>query len=309
MSWQATLLVVFSRLFVKPLLSSARDVVALRARFERDAARIFRPPPFSAHVRRQIGGVETLWVENRQIAHNPGKVILYMHGGGFVAGSPYSYHAITAQIARRTGLAVCAPHYRLAPEHPFPAGLEDCLATCQGLFDRGYAAKDIIVGGDSAGGSLTFLVLSELCRKGMPPAGAFAVSPASDFTFSGAAYQENQRRDPILPSARKDDIRTWYLGAHPDHDLAAHSPVFADFPSPPPVFLQYAETEILRDDAQGLAARLRAHGAEVTEDVWQDMPHVFSLFHNYVPESREALSRLAAWIRQQPGFSADQGES
>lgn len=300
MSLRLRLLAGASRLVLKPMVAHAADPRPLRALFEWVAPRVFRPPPFTL-IRDTVlaPGLRALVVSNRPGSRppRPGKVVLYFHGGAFMAGSPRTHAGMLARIARMTRAEVVAPIYRLAPEHPFPAAADDARAAFDGLVNRGHAASDIVLGGDSAGGNLALGLTARLCAEGRPPAGLFAFSPVTDLTFSGASIAENAGRDPMLPASRRDDLLRLYLaGADPSDPRA--SPLFAKFPDPPPVFLQVSETEILRDDSTRLADRLRAAGGAVTLDLWPDAPHVWVIFERYLPEAREGLRRVAGFVNR-----------
>jgi acetyl esterase/lipase len=224
------------------------------------------------------------------------RVILYLHGGGYVAGSPATHRAMLARLSLLAGVPVLAPDYRLAPENPFPAALEDAAKAWQHLYDAGYDPEHIVVGGDSAGGGLAFALVSRLCRAGTPPAGAFAFSSWTDLAGRSPSVQENARIDPLLPAARLTEVAQMYLQGHPATDPEA-SPVLADFPSPPPVLLQHSQTEILRDDTLRLADRLRGFGGTVTVQGWPTPPHVWQIFDGWVPEARAALAQAATFVR------------
>lgn len=298
MSVRLRVLGLILRAFVKPVLTHAKDPVANRELLEKGARRFFRAPPYT--LRRDVRlteSVRAVWICARP-ATCPvprEKLVFYIHGGGFIAGAPETHAAMLARIAWLTGVEVCAPHYRLAPEHPFPAGLEDTRAAWDALIERGYEPEHIVLAGDSAGGNIALALLAELTARGQPPAGVVALAPHTDFTFQSLSITENAQRDTMLPTNRRKDVARWYLG---DGDVAdpAASPIFATFRDPPPVLLQYSETEILRDDARRLAKVLRAAGGEVEEQVWPDAPHVFQIFDGWVPEARDALEGVADFI-------------
>ncbi len=298
MSLRLKLLILGTRLWAKPAIAIVPNPLWHRALFALFARIVFRPPPFTLMRRGWLGAdLPALTISNRPGSHPPrrGKVVLYFTGGGFIAGSPQSHGAMLARIARLARCEVVSPFYRLAPEHPFPAAPDDAMTAWEGLMARGYAPGDIVLGGDSAGGNLALGLLAALLAKGQRPAGLFAFSPLTDISFSGASIHENARRDALLPAGRRHELAELYLRGTPADDPRA-SPLLADFPSPPPVFLQYAETEILRDDSRRMAAKLRASGGEVTEDVWPHAPHIWMIFDGLVPESRAALRRAAQFI-------------
>nr|WP_255552467.1 alpha/beta hydrolase [Maritimibacter dapengensis] len=255
-------------------------------------------PPYALQREARLqGGVSGIWVSARP-ATRPvpsDRLIFYVHGGGFIAGAPETHAALLARLAWLTGVEVFAPRYRLAPEHPFPAGIEDIRAAWEALLQRGYSPDRIVLAGDSAGGNIALALLAELCSRGQRPAGLFALSPHTDFTFQSPSIRENEHRDTMLPANRRKDVARWYLSSGDVSDCAA-SPIFATFLNPPPVLLQYSQTEILRDDASRLAAILRDAGGNVEEQVWPDAPHVFQIFDGWVPEARDALEGVADFV-------------
>ena len=303
MSWQRTLANAWMRVGVKPVLAHMHQVRLARALLDRVAPKLFRAPPLSLYRReRMTPNLTALRISNRPGSHPPslGKVLLYFHGGGFIAGSPLTHRHMLARLSRLTRVEVVAPKYRLAPEHAFPAAFEDACAAFQALMAQGYAPEDVILGGDSAGGSLALALLARLSGQGRAPRALFALSPLTDMSFSGASFQVNAIADPVLPASRSGLLSDWVLaGADPCDPRI--SPLFAEFAAPPPVLLQFGDTEILRDDSRRMAEHLRAAGGEVTCDEWANCPHVWPLMDGLVPEARAALNRVASFVNAQFG--------
>lgn len=293
MSLRLRLLNAYLKRVEKPWLARVKDPVKVRAGFER-SARLFRDPAFALYLPDRLGDVPVLWAQVRPRASG---VILYLHGGAYVMGSPTTHRAMVARLSEMTGLRAVLPDYRLAPGHPFPAALEDALAVWDGLVARGYAPGRIVLGGDSSGGGLMLALLSVLLQRGERPALAFAFSPWSDLTLSGESFAANAARDPLLPTSQAELVLKYYLCGADAADPRA-SPLFARFPDAPPVFLQAAQTEILRDDTLRMAAALRAQGADVTVDLWGHLPHVWPIFQGWLPEADDALRRASAFIAQ-----------
>ena len=282
----------------KTHLARADDVDTLRHGFER-RARFFFHGPFGARYHwEMLDGVPAQWACARGGCHQAGPLILYFHGGGYVFGSTNTHRAMLARLSDFTGLPVCLVDYRLAPEHPFPAAIQDALAAYGAVLDR---SGGVIFGGDSAGGGLALALLGEVLRLGLPtPRGVFGFSPLTDLTFSGASVVENEARDVMLPASRIAEIAEIYLnGGAADEPRA--SPLRADFTGAPPVWLVVGDTEILRDDTVRMATHLRAQSVDVSTKIADDLPHVWPIFHNILPEARVTLQDLAAWIRQQVG--------
>ncbi len=273
-----------------------KDPVQMRRMFERASKYVFREAPY-AHFARTTYTAENeqgaLWVSSG--ACRASKVILYLHGGGYVAGSPWGYRKLVSHLSRAAGLRAFVPAYRLAPEHPLPAALEDVIAAHRHLLGMGYAPSDIVIGGDSAGGGLTFALLSHLCGQRLQPAAAFAWSPCLDLTYSGASVQENARRDHVFPGHRVHDLATVILGDGPADDPRV-SPLFATFPKCTPVLLQVADTELLRDDSVRMEAQLRAAGTQTRLEVWHDAPHVWHFLAGRMPDADQAIENTARFM-------------
>jgi acetyl esterase/lipase len=286
------------RLAVKPRLASLEEPEAARREFTLAARFLFRAPPYALWLPGRVAGpagdLSVMRISAGAVDRR--RVILYLHGGAYVAGSPATHQAMLARLSLLSGVPVLAPDYRLAPEHPFPAALEDVAAAWRHLYDAGYDPDHIVIGGDSAGGGLAFALLSRLCRAGTAPAGVFAFSPWVDLTGRSPSLVGNARADPMLPAARLAEVAGMYLRGHSADDPDA-SPVSAPYPAPPPVLLQHSQTEILRDDTLRLADRVRSFGGAVTVESWPTAPHVWHLADGWVPEARDALVRTAAFVR------------
>lgn len=294
MSLRLRLLTLVLRLSAKPYLRRIEHLERLRGDSEHFAGLFLRPPPFTLALPLRLGGVPVLSIRSGRARR--GAAVLFFHGGAHLAGSPWTHFAMLARLARLGGVEVLVPDYRLAPEHPYPAALDDAEAVWQALQARGYAATELVLGGDSSGGGLALSLLARLCAQGTPPAGLIAFSPWVDLTGAGASVRENARRDPMLAAERMAEAAQHYLQGVPA-DTPGASPLFAEFPACPPVLLQCSETEILRDDSFRMAERLRRFGAEVTLQCWPDAPHVWQMFDGFVPEAREALRAAAGAVQ------------
>lgn len=218
--------------------------------------------------------------------------LLYLHGGAYVFGSSDTHRAMLAKLSALTGLRACLPDYRLAPDHAFPAQIEDALACYRALRDE----HEVILGGDSAGGALALALLHEILKQGIaPPKGVFALSPLADMTFSGASVTENAARDVVLSPGRIGEMREMFLAGQDPGDPRA-SPLRGDYAGAPPVWMAVGDTEILRDDAVRMQGVLEAQGVTSVLHVERDHPHVWPLFHNVLPEAKATLRDLAGWI-------------
>ena len=293
MSWQLKVLRVFLRQVARRSLRRQPDSYAARRWFERGAWLNARGRPWLGLPADTLGGVPALWTKPGQ-----GPMILYFHGGGYVMGNPRTHAALGLYLTRKTGLPVCLPDYRLAPEHPFPAAFDDACKVWDTLRARGYGASQIVLAGDSAGGGLALALLAHLCARGERPAALVAFSPFTDLTLSGGSITENAQREILLPFERLERLRAKVLQGADAADPRI-SPLFADFPGAPPVLIQVAKTEILRDDSLRMAERLRRQGAKVTLQTGGNLPHVWQYFHGWLPEARASLAQAAAFIRAQ----------
>ena len=245
----------------------------------------------------KVGDVPCEWV--LAPGADPDVRLLYLHGGGWVSGSGGNYLPLAADISLAAKCAVLLPDYRLAPEHPFPAGLNDCVAAHDWLTKNGpagpAAAKTTFIAGDSAGGNLTLATLLALRDRKRPlPAGGIAISPGTDFTL--ASQSLTSVHDPIISARTMPEFRERYLAeTDPRNPLA--SPVFGDYRGIPPLLIQLGEHEMLRDDGLRVAKKARAAGIPVQLEVWPGMVHVFQI--RRLPESREAIKRISDFIQLQ----------
>jgi monoterpene epsilon-lactone hydrolase len=222
-------------------------------------------------------------------------VILYLHGGAYALGSIKSHREFVARLvcaAKVRGLVI---DYRLAPEHPFPAALDDAITAYHWLRTQGSSPSQIVIGGDSAGGGLTLATLLALRDAGKPlPAGAFCISPWTDLTLSGASMQSKARADWILDSDSLEMYAGFYAGEH-DRGSSLISPLFADLSGLPPLLIQIGTEEILLDDATQCAENARKAGVDVTLEILDGMYHAFQLV-SFLPETGNAVGHIAEFI-------------
>lgn len=254
------------------------------------------PPllPRGVRVEKQAGdGVQGDWLRVK----NAQEVILYLHGGGYVCGTPRTYHNFCSRIAVRIGADVFLPVYRLAPEHPFPAAVDDAVAAYEYLLAQGWQPRQISLMGDSAGGGLTLGTLLALRDAGRPmPKCAVVLSPYADLTLEAASRRLNDRSDAML-SLRMMEVgqRAYVQDENYRHPYA--SPVFGDFSGLPRLMITVCEEEILRDDAYRVAENARAAGIEVAMLSRPDTLHVWPIFVPLMPEAREDLPKIARFIQ------------
>lgn len=224
--------------------------------------------------------------------------ILYLHGGGYVIGSPATHRGLAERLSRAASARVLVIDYRLAPEHPFPAAVEDAAVAYRWLLTSGETAGKIAIAGDSAGGGLTVATLVALRDAGDAlPAAGVCLSPWVDMEGIGESMSTRSGLDPMVQKEGLLGMTTWYLnGANPRSPLAA--PLYAELQQLPPLLIQVGTSETLFDDATRLADRAKAAGVDVTLEPWDEMIHVWQLFAPMLPEGQKAIDRMGEFIRQ-----------
>jgi len=229
---------------------------------------------------------------------NDERVVLYLHGGGFRIGSLRAYRPFASQLAVALQMPLLVVDYRLAPEHPFPAGLEDCLAGYAWLLATGWRSDQVVLMGDSAGGGLVASTLVASKRRGLTqPAAGVCLSPLADMSFASTAYARNAATDPYFGLAAAHESARDYLGTtDPRRPLA--SPVFADLAGLAPILIQASTHEVLADDAIALATRVARCGGRVQLDMWPELTHVWHAMIPHVPESVAAVADIRSFIEQ-----------
>lgn len=266
-----------------------------RAAFE--AVTQFFPVP--ADVRREpvdAGGVPGEWIA--ATGADPERVIYYLHGGGYIIGSINSHRELISRLSRAAGARALAIDYRLAPENPFPAGVEDATASYRWLLSTGVDPARTVIAGDSAGGGLTVATLVALRDAGEPlPAAAVCLSPWVDMEGLGKSMTTNAEVDPNFQREEVLEGAKAYLGgAHPRTPLAA--PLHADLSGLPPLLIHVGSSEVLLDDATRLAERAKSAGVDVSLEVWDEMIHVFQLMAALLPEGQQAIDRIGEFIQE-----------
>jgi epsilon-lactone hydrolase len=267
------------------------SIEKLRANMDRMAL-----PPGDDVVAEAVtaGGVPAEWVFTPDATDN---VLLYLHGGGYVMGSPTSHRKLAGDLSRASGARVLLLDYRLAPEAPLPAGVDDAVAAYRWLLESGSAPEAIAIGGDSAGGGLTVAALIASREAGLPaPAAAVCISPWADMTCQGESYKTRAERDPMVGDGDLQRFADWYLnGADPMDPLA--SPARADLQGLPPMLIHVGDNEVLLDDSRLLAERAGADGVDVKLDVWPEMFHVWHVFAGRIPESTAAVEQIGTFLQ------------
>ena len=251
------------------------------------------PPELTVTVA-ELGGVPTAEITVDGI--EPRHVVLYFHGGVYVMGEAALAADLASQVGRRTDAKVMSVDYRLAPEHPYPAAVDDALAAYEGLLDNGTAPSDIVLAGESAGGALAVATLVNARDHGLPlPAAAFVMSPYADLTLSGATMETKSEVDPLM-SREALQARVADYTAGQDAALGLVSPVFADLAGLPPLIIQAGSHEVLLDDAVRLARQAATADVEVTLEITPRVPHVFQAYHAILDEGAAALDRAGQFL-------------
>lgn len=289
-SWQSYLLDPVLRLAVKRHLGKVSSPAEARGAFERSA------PPLPRGARQQPGSVGEVAGEWVSSGGTPAGTLLYLHGGGYFACSPATHRAITGALANQ-GFRVFAADYRLAPEHPYPAAVDDGLNVYKALLAEGVSPLTLVIAGDSAGGGLVLAVLLAARAEGLPmPSSALLFSPWTDLAGTGDSLKSNRRRDPMLRGERIFEATAFYVnGADPKDPLI--SPLYGDLTGLPPLCIQVGDSEVLLDDSTRLAARANAAGVRVYLKIWKNVPHVWQLFQMFLPEARAALAEATAFAK------------
>ena len=244
-----------------------------------------------------VGGVPGVWV--RPASSRPDDAILHVHGGWFVSGSATAYRHLVGHIAARAGASAFVPDYRLAPEHPFPAAVDDVLATYRGLGDSGI--RRIAVTGDSAGGNLALVLSSRVAGNAVPAkvslVGVAAFSPVTDLTLSGATYETRADADLYFTQQQVAELVQSYLGSADANDPLA-SPLQGRLSGLPPVRIHVGDDEVLLDDSRRYVERVTAAGVDARLDVWTGMPHGFVAIIGPIRASTQALDAIGLFLTE-----------
>jgi monoterpene epsilon-lactone hydrolase len=244
-----------------------------------------------------LGGIPTAEITVDGI--EPRHVVLYFHGGVYVIGDAFLAADLASQVGRRTGAKVISMDYRLAPEHPYPAAVDDALAAYRALLDNGMAPSDIVFAGESAGGGLAVVTMVNARDHGLPlPAGAYVMSPYADLTLAGTTMETKREVDPLFTRELLQARVTDYTAGQ-DASLGLISPIFADLSGLPPLIIQAGSHELLLDDAVRLAGQAAAADVEVTLEITPGVPHVFQAYSAILDEGAAALDSAGRFLSAQ----------
>lgn len=249
----------------------------------------------------EINGLHVEWLTPKN--HIEGKLLLYLHGGGYVVGGCDMHRQMVSHIARAGRIQTLLPEYRLSPEHKFPAAIDDAVAIYRALIDMGIRAEDIVFAGDSAGGGLAVGTMLALRDAGDPlPAAAVLLSPFLDATGSGDSMQTRATQDPWFRPEDVSVVADFYCEPH-QRRFPMISPVFANIEDLPPLFIQVGDDEILLSDSKRIADACIAAGIDVELEVWPGMWHVFQMFIGKMPEARQAIDKIGVYIQSRWSLS------
>jgi acetyl esterase/lipase len=295
----ATVQAKMATFFLRKLKSRAFKLMDNHTVFRAEKEKIFSRVPCPKSVKVKYFDMEGLesarfTPKKSKYAH---KIVLYLHGGGYTCGSIKSHAGLIGKIALETGIPHLAINYRLAPEHTYPAALDDTLKAYLWLLEKEhFNPNDIILMGDSAGGGLALAVLLKIKAMGLPnPLTAVVLSPWTDLTVSGDSALSNPEKDPILDVNKAREWAQWYAGNTSLKDPFV-SPVFGDLSDLPPILMQVGTDEILLSDAVRFATFAAMKDSDVTLMIEEDMSHVWHFFWQYIPESKNAIQNIAQYL-------------
>jgi acetyl esterase/lipase len=277
--------------------SNSKSIAKRRIVFDQSSKK-FKVAKTVCCMKADMNGISGEWLVPKDGVRNA--AILYLHGGAYVVGSPTSHRAMVSQIAAASSVSVLSLDYRLAPEHPFPAAQEDAVAAFLWLQEKcNIPAERIVVMGDSAGGGLTLSMAIRLRDIGLPlPRALICISPWTDLTMGGDSVKDLMGKDPFFTHTDElSEAASAYAGGAL-LDNPGISPLFADMTGLPDLFVQVGADEILLSDSLDLVEAAKKVGIEARADVWPGMWHVWHLFHDYMPESRQALSAIGSRVRE-----------
>lgn len=244
----------------------------------------------------KIHGLTAEWLTPKGAPED--KLLLYLHGGAYVMGNCATHRQLVSYLAKYSGIKALLPEYRLAPEHPFPAAIDDAVGLYRSLLADGYTAGNIVIAGDSAGGGLTMATLLSLRDARDPlPAAACLLSPWLDLTATGESMTTRAKKDPWFQPEDMPIVAAYYCREDQLRNPLV-SPVFADLSGLPPLYIQVGEDEILLSDSTRAADKVKAAGGEVEIEIWPGMWHVFQAFLVQVPESKKAVKKIGAYVRK-----------
>ncbi len=300
MSIRSALMSAVLRRTIKKQLDNLEDVALFRENMAKADGLSAKTPDNVTVTPLSIPGATGVsipceWLQMEEASTKP--VLLYFHGGCYVFGGLNSHRDIAWRLAEAGDVRVLLVDYRLAPEHPFPAALEDSIECYRWLLAQGIAPDQIAIGGDSAGGGLSVATMVNIKNLGMPmPNCAILLSPWTDLSLSGDSVKANASSDVMLTAGALKKTSGHYLGQS-DHTAPLASPLFADLSGLPATFVQVSESEILLSDAQRLVTKIVDAGGEAKLETWPNMPHVWQILASRIPEGKAAIAKLGEFLK------------
>lgn len=296
MSIQSTAFKVVLRVLKKRMFSNTHHLT-LRKMVDSAARRTPAPPKDVDLKEETIQGLSCLWV--KALGSEPEKIILYLHGGGYIFCSAHTTHKdLLWRLSKASRCRILAIDYRLAPENPYPAAVDDAVSIYQWLLDEGYKPENIAVAGDSAGGGLTYGSVLKIRDMGLPvPACTVAMSPWTDLAVTGESVITNLKRDVLIPGEGLVEGADYYLNGADPHTPYA-SPLYGDPTGMPPTMIQVSSDEVLLDDSRRLAAKYKAADVPVDIEIWEGLPHVWQTLAIIIPEGNAAIKKIGRFLKK-----------
>ena len=299
LSWQVRVLEIYFRL-QHAFAPKAGEVDVQEERVALDKlGAMFKLPKGIKTVKELAGGVPAEWLIPPGVSN--GRVVLYLHGGSYISGSCNSHRSIAANIAIASKARALTLDYRLAPEHPHPAAVEDAVAAYKWLINGQVDPKRLAIAGDSAGGGLAVALLVSLRDRNIPlPAACVCLSPWTDLTFTGESWKSKAKADLIIFDYKEHAFAKMYLGGL-DAKTPLASPLYADLKGLPPLLAQVGTDEVLLADSTRLVERAKQAGVNAVIDEWEKMQHVWQFAASFIPEGRRAIDRIGEFIDKNCG--------
>ncbi|GAB6907562.1 Acetyl-hydrolase [Desulfosarcina cetonica] len=294
-SLRATLCRLITKYGISPKLNKIDSIDETRKKMEK-IAKFAKLPPGTQVEKITIDGMAAEWIAANTVREDI--VILYLHGGGYNVCSPNTHREFAAHISKASGAKVLLIDYRLAPEHPFPAALQDATAAYRWLLNQGLKGKRIAIAGDSAGGGLTLTTAISIRDAGIPlPSSIACISPWTDLMFTGNSIKTNSKIDPLVTARGGKIMAENYIGDHdPRNPLI--SPLYAEMSGLPPILIHVGTDEMLLDDSKRIAKKAEDAGVNVTLKIYDKLWHVFHLNVNAMPEAKTAVAEFGAFIAE-----------
>jgi acetyl esterase/lipase len=281
---------------LKPeVVTTESDTQQMRDEFEAGAAKMGKIPETIEVTQLVIDGINAEWIS--PVGVNKQKVMLFNHGGGYISGNCKDHRMHVAKLVQQSGVTALLYDYRLAPEHPFPAAVEDTLKVYRWMLAQGIAAENIVVAGESAGGGLCMATLVAIRDEGLPlPAGGVASSPWLDLTCTADSYRRNERKDISTLGSWQVWNKYYFADSDPRHPWV--SPLYADLKGLPPVFIQVGTHEIMLDDSVNFIEKAKTAGVDASISIWEEMVHCFAFFSPMFPEAKAGMEELCRMVRK-----------